>query len=79
MQTKKTVSDGTYIGFIVLMFFGAFLALLLCNAEDVIRSDGSRVILKKCPTWQSEIAGLWETLRFEPFIVLLFPMFWSSN
>lgn len=61
------------------MFFGAFLALLLCNADDIIRKDGSRVILKKNPTWQSEIIGLWETLRFEPFIVLLFPMFWSSN
>ncbi|GKU06038.1 hypothetical protein FLAG1_09647 [Fusarium langsethiae] len=35
------VNDGTYIGFIVLMFFGATLALLLCNANDVIRKDGS--------------------------------------
>jgi len=61
------------------MFFGAFLALLLCNADDIVRKDGSRVILKKNPTWQSEFIGLWETLRFEPFIVLLFPMFWSSN
>lgn len=61
------------------MFFGAFLALLLCNADDIIRKDGSRVILKKNPTWQSELVGLWETLRFEPFIILLFPMFWSSN
>ncbi|KAM7199965.1 Major facilitator superfamily domain containing protein [Rhypophila sp. PSN 637] len=79
VQINKTVSDGTYIGFIVLMFFGAFLATLLCNAEDIIRKDGSRVILKKNPTWQSEFLGLWETLRLEPFIVLLFPMFWSSN
>lgn len=33
----------------------------------------------KNPTWQSELWGLWETLRFEPFVVLLFPMFFSSN
>lgn len=79
VQANKTVSDGTYIGFIVLMFFGAFLALLLCNADDIVRKDGSRVILKKNPTWQSEIIGLWETLKFEPFIILLFPMFWASN
>lgn len=33
----------------------------------------------KHPSWQSELIGLWETLRFEPFVVLLFPMFFSSN
>ena len=33
----------------------------------------------KNPSWQSEIIGLYETIRFEPFVVLLFPMFWSSN
>ncbi|KAG6034617.1 hypothetical protein E4U41_006479 [Claviceps citrina] len=79
VKTNATVSDGTYIGFIVLMFCGAVLALFLCNAGDIIRKDGSRVILKKNPSWQSEFLGLWETLRFEPFIVLLFPMFFSSN
>ncbi|KAK3315823.1 major facilitator superfamily domain-containing protein [Apodospora peruviana] len=79
VKENKTVSDGTYIGFIVLMFFGALLALLLCNAGDIVRKDGSRVILKKNPTWQSELVGLWETLRFEPFVILLFPMFFSSN
>jgi hypothetical protein len=77
--SAKTVGDGTYIAFIVLMLFGAILALMLCNASDVIRSDGSRVVLMKNPSWQSEFVGLWETIRFEPFIVLLFPMFWSSN
>ncbi|CAM1507711.1 Fc.00g045590.m01.CDS01 [Cosmosporella sp. VM-42] len=76
---NKTVGDGTYIGFIVLMFFGAFLALTLVNAKDIIRKDGSRVIVMKNPTWQSELWGLYETLRFEPFVLLLFPMFFSSN
>ncbi|KAG5930520.1 hypothetical protein E4U60_007051 [Claviceps pazoutovae] len=79
VKTNSTVSDGTYIGFIVLMFCGAVLALFLCNAGDIVRKDGSRVILKKNPSWQSELLGLWETLRFEPFIILLFPMFFSSN
>ncbi|KAG6005994.1 hypothetical protein E4U21_007487 [Claviceps maximensis] len=79
VKTNTTVSDGTYIGFIVLMFCGAILALFLCNAGDIVRKDGSRVILKKNPSWQSELLGLWETLRFEPFIILLFPMFFSSN
>ncbi|KAI6748509.1 hypothetical protein HG530_015545 [Fusarium avenaceum] len=79
IRENKTVSDGTYIGFIVLMFFGAILALTLCNAGEIVRRDGSRVILMKNPTWQSELWGLWETLRFEPFVVLLFPMFFVSN
>lgn len=61
------------------MFIGALLALCLCNASDIIRADGSRVILMKHPSWQSELIGLWETLRFEPFVILLFPMFFTSN
>ena len=73
------VSDGTYIGFIVLMFFGAVLALFLCDAGKVIREDGSRVILMKNPTWQTEILGLWETLFTDSYIILLFPMFFASN
>ncbi|KAJ5128241.1 hypothetical protein N7448_001959 [Penicillium atrosanguineum] len=79
IKTNATVSDGTYIGFIVLMALGAFLAMFLCNAGDIVREDGSRVILMKNPSWQSELIGLWETLRFEPFVILLFPMFFVSN
>lgn len=79
VRVNSTVGDGTYIAFIVLMASGAILALLLCNANDVVRTDGSRVVLMKNPSWQSEFQGLWETLRFEPFVILLFPMFWSSN
>jgi len=79
VKTNSTVTDGTYIAFIVLMFAGAVLALFLCNAKDIIRPDGTRVVMMKNPTWQSEFIGLWETVKFEPFVVLLFPMFWSSN
>jgi hypothetical protein len=61
------------------MFLGAVLALLLTNAKDVVRDDGSRVVLMKNPTWQTEVIGLWETVKYEPLVVLLFPMFWSSN
>jgi len=64
---------------IVLMFIGAVLALLLCNANDIIRPDNTKVVLMKNPSWQTEIMGLWETIRYEPFVVLLFPMFWCSN
>lgn len=33
----------------------------------------------KHPTWKSEFIGLWETLWNDPYIVLLFPMFFASN
>ncbi|KAJ5671821.1 Major facilitator superfamily domain general substrate transporter [Penicillium longicatenatum] len=76
---KKNVTDGTYIAFIVLMAFGAVLALFICDADKIIRPDGSRVILMKAPTWKTELVGLWETISLQPYIILLFPMFWSSN
>ncbi|KAF3388435.1 hypothetical protein F1880_003719 [Penicillium rolfsii] len=79
VKTNSTVSDGTYIAFIVLMFFGACLALFICDADKIVREDGSRVILMKSPSWWTEIYGLWETVKAEPYIILLFPMFWSSN
>lgn len=61
------------------MFFGACLALMLCDAKKVIRQDGSRIIVMKNPTWKTELYGLYDTLKHEPFVILLFPMFWSSN
>ena len=63
----------------VLTFLGACLALTLVDARNVIRSDGSHVILMKHPSWQSEILGLWEVLQSDVWIVFLFPMFFASN
>lgn len=77
--TSGNVTDGTYVGFIVLMFTGAVLALALCNANRVIRDDGSKVILMKNPSWKTEIIGLVETFTSAPWVVLLFPMFFASN
>lgn len=76
---KKTVSDGTYIGFLVLTLIGAGLAFFLVDGHHVVRSDGSKVILMKSPTWKTELYGLYETFLTDPYIVLLFPMFFASN
>ncbi|PHH83183.1 hypothetical protein CDD82_3230 [Ophiocordyceps australis] len=73
------VTDGTYVAFIVLMFLGACLALMICDADKVVRADGSKVIIMKNPSWISEFKGLGETLVREPWILFLFPMFFSSN
>jgi len=77
--TKKTVSDGTYIGLLVLTVLGALLTLALVNAKKVVRQDGSKIILMKNPSWRSEIVGLWEVFLTDTYIVFLFPMFFSSN
>ena len=61
------------------MFCGAVLAWTLVDAKYIERGDGSHVIIMKHPTWQSEIFGLWEVLLSDPYIILLFPMFFSSN
>ena len=79
MTTNKSVNDGTYIGFLILTFIGACMAWTLIDAKDVVRRDGSRIIMMKNPTWKTEIFGLWETLLSDPYIVLLWPMFFASN
>jgi MFS family permease len=78
-KTSGAVTTGTYVAFIVLMFLGACLALCLCNAKSILRHDGSKVILMKNPSWSSEFIGLYQTFRDQPWVVLLFPMFFASN
>ena len=61
------------------MFLGAMLAWFLVDSRHVLRSDGSRVIVMKHPTWRSEAVRLCTVLRTDAYIVLLFPMFFASN
>lgn len=77
--SSSNVTDGTYVGFLVLTVCGALLALCLCNAGSVRRDDGSKVILMKNPSWSTELKGLLETITQSPWVVLLFPMFFASN
>lgn len=78
-KTASSVNDGTYVGFLILTIIGAALAWSLVDARDVIRDDGSKVIVMKHPSWKSEIIGLYETFFTDPYIILLFPMFLASN
>ncbi len=79
VKGASNVTDGTYIGFLILTLIGAALAWTLVDAKDVIRHDGSKVIVMKHPSWKSEIFGLWETFFTDPYIILMFPMFLVSN
>lgn len=75
----ENVTDGTYVGFLILTLIGAALSWCLVDSKDVIRDDGSKIIVMKHPSWKSEIIGLWETFLTDPYIVALFPMFFASN
>ncbi|KAF1999988.1 MFS general substrate transporter [Amniculicola lignicola CBS 123094] len=76
---SSNVTDGTYVGFLVLTLIGAGLSWCLVNADEVIRDDGSKVIVMKHPSWKSELWGLVETVQSDPYIIALFPMFLASN
>lgn len=78
-KDQGPVGDGTYAAFIVLMFLGAVLALCLLPADKVRRSDGTKIIVQKNPTIKSELTGFFRVFKTDPKIVILFPMFFSSN
>ncbi|KAK0520186.1 hypothetical protein OC835_007291 [Tilletia horrida] len=75
----NTVSNGTYAAFLVLMFLGSCVTWLLKKPADVVRSDGSRVVVPAQASWKHEIRGLFLILRTDYWILLLFPMLWASN
>lgn len=76
---NATVNDGTYVGFLVLMCFGAILAFFLVPPEKIIRKDNTRVQKVQHPSALEDIKGLYQTLLSDPYILLLFPLFWASN
>ncbi|CAL1696862.1 unnamed protein product [Somion occarium] len=47
--------------------------------NKMVRSDGSKVASPRHPSWTSEFWDLWVALRTDPYIILLFPMFFASN
>ena len=61
------------------MVAGAVLAFFLVPPHQIVRKDGTRVAPVRHPSAASEIKGLYETLKSDYYILLLFPMFWASN
>ncbi|PBK60036.1 MFS general substrate transporter [Armillaria solidipes] len=78
-STANTVDNGTYIGFLVLTLIGVLIPMLMANPDKMIRSDGTKVTTPRHPSWKTEIIGLFVTLKTDPMIILLFPMFFASN
>lgn len=67
------------IVFLVLTLIGALIPLLMANPDNMVRTDGTKVASPQHPSWKTSIVGLWTTLRDDPMILLLFPMFFASN
>ncbi|KAI8987050.1 major facilitator superfamily domain-containing protein [Pilobolus umbonatus] len=77
-NTSSTVNIGTYIGFMCIMGFGAFLSLTLLPAEKVIRSDGTPVSMHKFTNWKHEILEV--LILFKDWrMLILIPLFSGSN
>ncbi|KAK6615494.1 hypothetical protein ACHAPF_001568 [Botrytis cinerea] len=83
LQTSSgnVASDNIYITIIALMFAGAVLSLCLCQPKNVKRKDGSRVHVTVTveTDWRNEVMHFCKLVRKDYFIVLLFPMFLTSN
>ena len=58
---------------------GVIIPLLMASPNQMVRADGTRVTTPRHPSWKAEFKGLWVLLRIDPFIILLFPMFFASN
>ncbi|KAG1812149.1 major facilitator superfamily domain-containing protein [Suillus subaureus] len=78
-NTTNRVSNATYVGFLILTLIGVFLPLLMANPDKVIRTDGTRANQVRHPSWKSELFRLYVALKTDPWIILLFPMFFASN
>lgn len=63
----------------ILTGMGTLIPLCMADPDKMIRTDGTKVMTPRQPSWKTEIYGLYVALRTDPLIVLLFPMFLASN
>ncbi|CAO1620667.1 unnamed protein product [Parajaminaea phylloscopi] len=75
----SSLGNGTYAAFIAITFLGGLIAALLKDPATLVRSDGTTVVVPKSTTWRFELLGLGRLLRTDPWVLLLFPMFFASN
>ncbi|KIK66105.1 hypothetical protein GYMLUDRAFT_38604 [Collybiopsis luxurians FD-317 M1] len=74
-----TVGNGTYIAFIILTAIGIVIPMFMADPKKIIRSDGTKAIIPPHPSWKTQFYGLYLILKTDPWIILLFPMFFVSN
>ncbi|KAI0785941.1 MFS general substrate transporter [Abortiporus biennis] len=79
VDPTSEVGNGTYVGFLVLTLIGVLIPMLMANPNNMFRDDGTKVVYHRHSSLRTAIWGLWTTLRNDPYIILLFPMFFASN
>ena len=57
---------------------GVFLSLTLLPPDRVIRTDGTAVAAHSYASPKEEVRGMWSAIK-QPMILLMIPMFFSSN
>ncbi|KAH0832334.1 MFS general substrate transporter [Lanmaoa asiatica] len=67
------------IGFLILTLIGVVLPIFMADPYKMIRTDGTRVVRTSHPSWKTEFISLFVALKEDPWILLLFPMFFASN
>ncbi|KAJ3564728.1 hypothetical protein NP233_g8098 [Leucocoprinus birnbaumii] len=76
----NSVGKGTYVTFLILSFTGVLIPLLMIDPRKITRSDGTRLTIPQTrPDWKTEIKNLALTIKNDPLILMLLPMFWASN
>ena len=53
--------------------------MFMADPKKIIRSDGTKAIIPPHPSWKTQFYGLYLILKTDPWIILLFPMFFVSN
>ncbi|KAF6156780.1 hypothetical protein GIB67_033249 [Kingdonia uniflora] len=77
-EKAKSVSDGTYIGFMIFMSIGTVLALGILPPSRVIRKDGTRCTNMKYSKVSTEVIEILK-LFLNWKLLLIVPAAWSSN
>ncbi|EPQ53692.1 MFS general substrate transporter [Gloeophyllum trabeum ATCC 11539] len=67
------------IGLITLNTVGMAVPLIMVDPNRMYRSDGTKVTTPRRPSWRSELHSLYFSLKSDPMVLLLFPMFFASN
>ena len=78
-SNSNAVSNSTFVAFLVLSSLGTMLPWALVKPNRMKRADGVAVIVPVNPSWQSEFIGLFQCLKNEIWILLLFPFFLGSK
>ncbi|KAI9464319.1 MFS general substrate transporter [Boletus coccyginus] len=78
-STSGSVGNGTYTAFLILAFTGVVISIFVADPYKMTRTDGTRVVRTSHASWKTEFINLLVALKEDPWILLLFPMFFASN